>query len=234
MNRIAIVLGTYNRLPCLQGLVTSVRDKAGTDEYDLIIVDGGSIDGSWEWLKEQPDVIPVPEEGGLQGAVHAFNLGFAIAVERKYPYIVHLNDDAELATDGMLVAARKIIDEHPMVGEVAFEFDLRGPYGFDQWNGKILANFGMVRREAGMEVARRQGDPTGRLWWNSRYYKTYGGDSEFSCFMHALGWEIFPGRNLRVHDLNAQDGLRDRNSVNQTDTQKFFERWQNAWEKIPS
>jgi glycosyltransferase involved in cell wall biosynthesis len=221
---IAIVLGTYNRLPCLQGLVNSVRLKAGTIDYDLIIVDGGSTDGSWEWLKEQPDVVPIPEEDGLQGAVHAFNMGFEVAVNRHYPYIVHLNDDAELMTNGMLVAARKIIDENPKVGEVAFEFDLRGGYSFDRFNGKIYANFGMIRREAGIEVAKRQGDPSGKKFWNP-IYKTYGGDTEFGCWLWKLGWVVYPGEGLRVHDLNTQDDLRVRNNSGQLDSTKFWQRW---------
>lgn len=222
-DKIAVVLGTYNRLVCLQGLVASVRLKAGTTDYDLIIVDGGSQDGSWEWLQKQPDIIPVPQDE-LLGAVHAFNLGFAIAVDRDYRYICHLNDDAELASDDMLVAARKILDENPKVGEVAFEFDLRGPYGFDLIHGKIYANYGMIRREAGIEVAKRQGDPTGKKFWNP-IYKTYGGDTEFGCWLWKLGWTVYPGVGMRVHDLNAQDSLRDRNNSGQLDSAKFWQRW---------
>ena len=224
MKAIAIVLGTYNRLTCLRGLVESVREKAGTTDYDLVVVDGGSTDGTWEWLKEQPDVVPVPEEDGLHGAVHAFNLAFAIAVDRDYPYIVHLNDDAELATNGMLVTARDLIDKHPKIGEVAFEFDLRGGYSFDQVNGRIYANYGMIRREAGMAVARKQGDPTGKKFWNP-IYKTYGADTEFGCWLWKLGWTVHPGVGLRVHDLNAQDSLRDRNNSGQLDSALFWRRW---------
>lgn len=232
MPRIAIVLGTYNRLPCLKQCVNSIRKNAGTGMYDIIVVDGGSTDGTMEWLDEQGDCDYIWEMPPLQGAVHAFNLGFEYAVKNGYPYIVHLNDDAELATPGMLREAQHLLDTAPKMGEVAFAFDLRGGYNFDQWNGKIYANYGMIRTEAGVEVAKRQGDPHGCRFWNP-IYRTYGGDTEFGCWLHVLGWDIFPAAHLKVHDLNAQDSLRDRNNSGQTDSALFYQRWKDAWEKVP-
>lgn len=225
--RIAIILGTYNRLPCLKQLVASVRKNAGTRAYDIIAVDAGSTDGTMEWFEEQDDIEYLWEMPPLKGAVHAFNIGFEYAVKNGYPYIVHLNDDAELMTPNMLDIAKNILDYNPKIGEVAFSFDLRGGYGFDQWNGKTYANFGMIRLEAGMEVARVQGDPDGCKFWNP-IYRTYGADTEFGCHLHRLGWHVFPAPDLKVHDLNAQDSLRDRNNSGQLDSLLFHKRWHDA------
>lgn len=231
--RIAVVFGTYNRLASLQKCVASIRKNAGTGFYDIIVVDGGSTDGTTEWLDEQGDCDYIWENPPLQGAVHAFNLGFEYAVKNGYQYIVHLNDDAELVTPDMLDRARNILDSDPKIGEVAFAFDLRGGYDFDRWNGRIYANFGMIRTEAGMQVAKRQGDPTGCKFWNP-IYRTYGGDTEFGCWLHVLKWEVFPAFNLQVHDLNVQDMLRIKNNDGQTDSYLFQQRWSNAWEKVPA
>jgi glycosyltransferase involved in cell wall biosynthesis len=236
MLRVAVVLGTYNRFDILRRLVNSVRERSGTAQ-DFIIVDGGSTDGSREWLAAQSDVILIGQRGDLTGAVRAFNLGFGYAVDHAYDMIVHLNDDAELVTDGAFAAAAEILECDPSVGEVAFEFDLRGPYGFDSLNGgNIYANYGMIRRQAGMEVARRQGDPSGRKFWNS-IYRTYGADSEFGCQLLRLGWKVYPGVGLRIHDLNTKDELRRSNTAKVANTSHthdtldaatFWGRWRDA------
>ena len=54
---ISIVTGTYNRLKLLNNMVKSVRKSIGTGvPYEIIIVDGGSKDGTIQWCKDQSDV----------------------------------------------------------------------------------------------------------------------------------------------------------------------------------
>jgi len=224
---IAVVLGTYNRFALLRQMIQSVRDRSGTAQ-DFIVVDGGSTDGSREWLAVQPDIILIGQRGALTGAVRAFNLGFGYAVDHEYDWLVHLNDDVELMTPDAFATARQVLQQDATIGEVAFEFDLRGPYGFEPLNGgKIYANYGMIRRSAGMAAARRQGDPSGRQFWNPIYY-TYGADTEFGCQLLRLGWKIYPGVGLRVHDLFTQDALRVGNNRDYADSTLFWDRWRNA------
>src|SRR6185295_19293745 len=147
-----------------------------------IVVDGGSTDGRRQWLAKQPRVVTILQEGPLTGAVKAFNLGFTYAVDEKFDYVCHLNDDARFVTPGAISAAIHLMETKPKVGEVAFEFDLRGPWGFEHVNGVPYANFGVIRMEAGLAVAKAQGDPTGRAWWNP-IYRTYGADTEFGVWL---------------------------------------------------
>ncbi len=234
--RLAVVFGTYNRLELLKRAVHSVRAASGSLEVTMIVVDGGSTDGSRAWLAEQPDVVLLGQRGPLTGAVRAFNLGFGYAVDHDFPYVMHLNDDAEvapLALDGGGTTLERAVDllvTHPTAGEVAFAFDLRGKYAFEAIHGKVYANFGIVRREAGMAVARAQGDPSGRAWWNP-IYVTYAADCEFGAWLHKLGWAILADQNLRVHDLNAQDELRKNNAETNAalgNSELFWQRWPNA------
>jgi glycosyltransferase involved in cell wall biosynthesis len=228
--RVAIVYGTYNRLAYLQRAVASVRKAAGGLDVTSVVVDGGSTDGSRAWLAEQPDVVLIGQRGPLSGAVRAFNLGFGYACDNGFPFIGHFNDDAEFVTAGMLENAVGMLKKQQTLGEVAFEFDLRGSYTFERVNDRIYANYGLLRREVGMEVAKRQGDPSGRNWWNP-IYKTYGADCEFGCWLWHLGYTIDPGHGLRVHDCNAQDSLRDANEANKPtrhDSQLFWRRWPSA------
>lgn len=229
---VAIVFGTFNRKALLERAVASVRTRTGPHPYQIVVVDGGSTDGSLAWLAEQPDVHTIRQEGPLTGAVIAFNLGFGYAVDEGFDYVMHLNDDAELVR-GSIAEAIGIMERDPKVGEVAFEFDLRGGWGFETVNGAIYANFGVIAREAGMAVARIQGDPTGRAWWNP-IYRTYGADSEFGVWLWKLGYRVHPGIGLRVHDANELDELREKNLANdpdRPDSRLFWSRWRD--EKLP-
>lgn len=225
--RVAIVFGTYNRLSYLQRACASVRMAAGGTDVTMVVVDGGSTDGSRAWLADQADVVLIGQRGPLTGATRAFNLGFGYAVDAGFPFIGHFNDDAEFVTPGMLEDAVRRLEADASLGEVAFEFDLRGGWAFEEVHGRTYANFGLVRREAGMEVAKRQGDASGRNWWNP-IYRTYGADCEFGCWLWHMGKGVLPAHGLRVHDCGAQDVLRIHNEAgnpNRHDSQLFWRRW---------
>lgn len=72
---LAVVLGSYNRLPSLCISLDSVRRCAGMP-VTFYVVDGGSTDGAREYLAALPDVVLIGQRGPLTGAVRAFNLGF--------------------------------------------------------------------------------------------------------------------------------------------------------------
>jgi glycosyltransferase involved in cell wall biosynthesis len=225
--RTAVVLGTYNRRAMLERAIASAHSAAGKIPITIVVVDGGSVDGSQEWLRSQSNVVLIEQQLPLTGAVRAFNLGFGYAVDQGFPFVVHFNDDAEFVTDAAIEKAVGILQSKPRVGEVAFEFDLRGPWGFDSIHNRWYANFGIIRREVGMDVARRQGDPTGRAWWNP-IYRTYGADAELGCWIWAMGLEIERGFGLRVHDCCANDDLRQINeghNPHRTDSRLFAQRW---------
>lgn len=227
MRTVCFVLGTYNRRAMLENALRSIHHAAHGVKYDIAVVDGGSTDGSREWLARQKDVVLICQTGPLTGAVPAFNLGFGHAVDAGYDYVFHFNDDAEIVTENSIMRAITMMDDDQSIGEVAFELDLRGSYNFEFINGYIYANFGLVRTKAGIQAAQAQGDPHGRLWWNP-IYKTYGGDSEFGIWLWKTGWKVHGGHGLRVHDLNAQDELRkgnDCSNPNRKDSEIFWDRW---------
>ncbi len=224
-----VVLGTYNRMPLLVRSIESVRENAGIPVV-FYVIDGGSVDGSREWAVSQHDVVLLGQRPPLSGATRAFNAGFALAIGDGCKYVHHTNDDAELVTPGSISSAVEIMEADPTIGCVAFEFDLRPGQLFEYVHGKVYSNFGVVRTAAGREVARAQGDPTGCMWWNE-CYRTYGGDSEFGCWLWKLGWRVVEGSGLRVHDKNHQDELRKLNQADnpeRADSKLFWSRWEHA------
>lgn len=60
MSDISVVIPTYNRLWSLPQAVDSCR-SAGCD-VEIIVVDDGSTDGTWEWLQSQSDLVAIRTE----------------------------------------------------------------------------------------------------------------------------------------------------------------------------
>jgi len=207
---LAIVFGTYQRLPLLQRAVESFRIACGSLSRVFLIADGGSTDGSRAWMADQPDVEIL--EGGLDGAVRAFNIGYARAVDIGPEAVVTQNDDnVAQAPPSIFERAVEILRAEPAVGGVAFEMDTRRVgWVCEEWAGLPYGNTNCTRLEVGMAIARAQGDPTGKAWWDRRF-KTYASDTVFGLWMNRLGWEMRRGVGLRVHDSGHPDEMKKRN-----------------------
>jgi glycosyltransferase involved in cell wall biosynthesis len=97
--KVSIVLGTYNRLSFLKLAIESIRKETENMPHEIIVVDGGSADGTLKWLFKQKDIITIVQHnrGTFKGKTVAcrswgyfMNLGFKCA-EGKY--ICMLSDD---------------------------------------------------------------------------------------------------------------------------------------------
>ena len=89
MKKVTIIIPNYNGLkfmePCMAAL-----DRQLCRDFQLLVVDNGSTDGSVEWLKEHglPSIF-LETNTGFSGAV---NVGIRAA---KTPYVILLNNDTE-------------------------------------------------------------------------------------------------------------------------------------------
>lgn len=99
---VSIVIPTYNRLWSLPDTIASCRRTHCS--YEIVVVDDGSTDGTWDWLKNQPDVLAIRQDNW--GKDNAVNRAFANA---RGEYIRFLDSDDLLpphANDIQLAAAR--------------------------------------------------------------------------------------------------------------------------------
>lgn len=83
---VSIIIPAYNRLWSLPKAIDSCRQTALTIE--IIVIDDGSTDGTWQWLLQQKDIVSLLQEN--QGKDWAVNAGFSIA---KGKYIRFLDSD---------------------------------------------------------------------------------------------------------------------------------------------
>lgn len=213
---VSIVSGTWNRLPHLKRMVESVRRKIEA-KYEFVIVDGGSNDGTLDWLMRQDDVTLV-RQPKLLGACSAFNNGFAYARGR---YCVNFNDDIE-AKPGAVDTMYRFMEENDQVAQGVFYYAIRdGKYHINVIGGRPYANFGMTRKHLGDLVG----------WWGYEYY-TYGGDTELSMQLHDRGCKVEGVPQAKIVDHQVEDELRQINHSEtligengHRDTEQFWEKW---------
>jgi len=225
---VAVVMGTVNRLRLLQACVESIRRAVGKLSYICLVADGNSTDGSREWLAAQPDCELL--EGGLDGAVKAYNVAFARAVDLNSPFVCQFNDDANfLSGPPQIEGAAEFLRVHPPVGSVNFALDRYGKWEHLRYHGVCYGNYLLTRREVGMAVARALGDPTGKAWWD-RQFHSYAADTVMGCWTWRLGWSIYEANEWRVHDPYTTDGghndsLRKHNVSLYTNGSVFIRQW---------
>lgn len=217
---ISIVSGTWNRIGMLQGMVGSVRRDVRGMDYEIIVVDGGSTDGTLEWAREQPDIRLI-EQGQRLGSRAAFQAGF---LEARGSYVAHLNDDVALI-DRILPVAVEQMERSPLIGQVAIPYATssasrhceRVPMQGKHW---LYANFGVTRRSVGESVG-----------WLSDIYYHYGWDTHLSFAIWEAGYIVaeLSGPGWIQHIEAKDDGrrLNDLGGGGSVEARKFFEYWTN-------
>jgi glycosyltransferase involved in cell wall biosynthesis len=105
---VSVVTPSFNMLSYLERCVASVADQEGV-RAEHLVMDGGSRDGTAEWLETQPSLISdVRSDNGMYDAV---NRGFRRA---RGQIISHLNCD-EQYLPGTLATVVKYLQTHPDV-----------------------------------------------------------------------------------------------------------------------
>lgn len=114
MGKTSIVILTYNNLKESQLCLNSIRQYTSPDDYELIVVDNHSTDGTAEWLEEQKD-IKVIFNSRNEGFPKGCNQGIAVAQPEND--ILLLNNDT-IVTQQWLQNLRVCLYSAPSVGAV--------------------------------------------------------------------------------------------------------------------
>lgn len=119
---ISVITPSYNMLPYLERCAASVADQTG-GEFEHIVIDGGSGDGSKEWLAKHPRTRSISEKDN--GMYDAINKGLKMA---KGNILSYLNCD-EQYLPGTLAFVTDYFARHPEVDMIFGDLLLIRPDG---------------------------------------------------------------------------------------------------------
>ena len=186
------MLGTLNRYKLLKAAIESIRNNGFNGNYEIIVVDGGSNDGTAAWLARQCDILTIIQpntkiltKGGLR-RLHSWgnfmNYGFKAA---RANWILMMSDDVLLCRGCISIGLSKI-REHSLGGTnigggAIFWRDY--PKDIDYHvkvieGGYIHINHGFYNREALEHVG----------YFNEDEYEFYGADGDMSISLNEKGW----------------------------------------------
>lgn len=185
---LVILVATYNRLHLLKRTLDSIA--AGTRcSHEIIVIDGGSTDGTIEYLKSHPGITLV-FQGKLLGTSRCYNQVWK-QVESKYT--VWLSDDTEIV-DGTLDLAVSILETNPEIGMVGLKMkDTQGPAktrpylgGLSQY-GILTCNHGVLS----MHLLRSVG-------YFNEDYRSYSIDPDLTASVLCTGKSVAMTRHVSV------------------------------------
>jgi len=231
---VSIVLGSYNRRAFLQRTLDSVRDNEMGFPYEIIVVDGGSTDGSLDYLKRQKDVITIIQHnrGTFRGKPverrswgYFMNLGFKCAQGK---YICMISDDCLLVpgavTNGVDLF-EKLLSQGRKVAAMAFYWrnwpDQKDYWVGYTWGGKMFVNHGLYLRDAIASVG----------WIEEDMYSFYHADGDLCLKLWQKGMEVVDAPDSFVeHFTHANVKVRESNLINQKkDWLACQERWEGVF-----
>lgn len=106
---VTIVIVNWNTREILRDCLRSVYQNAGLLDFDVIVVDNASSDGSVEMIQTEFDKVQLIANSDNRGFATANNQGIAVATGR---YVLLLNSDT-IVLDGALVKSVAFADAHP-------------------------------------------------------------------------------------------------------------------------
>lgn len=230
---VSVVIGTYNRIEFLKATIQSLRNELSGVENEIIVVDGGSDDGSTEWLTEQKDIITIVQHnrGEINGRPierkswgYFMNLGFRAASAK---YICMLSDDC-LVVPGAIKKGIDVFDKalkaKQKVGAVAFywrNWPEQQKYWVGlTWGSRLFVNHGMYLRSALEEIN----------FIDAQSFSFYHADGDLSLRLDDAGYKCIESPDSFIeHFSEANQEVRASNLERQ---KKDWATYESRWEHL--
>ncbi|ANP46826.1 glycosyltransferase family 2 protein [Candidatus Viadribacter manganicus] len=227
---VSIVLGSFNRRVLLERAIQSVRENLAGMRGEIVVIDGGSDDGSIEWLVRQQDIITVVQHNRYQqdGLTRRrmtwgqfMNIGFRAASAER---LIMISDDCYLLPGAISSALQRMDDAERAgieVGACAFYFRNwphdRAYYVQRTLGGNLMVNHGVYTRQALATVG----------YCNEDDYAFYKADSDLSLSIWEAGYAIIDApRSICEHFMSHAEASRISNTATMDfDRQTLSKRW---------
>jgi len=114
--KVAVILVNWNSFEYTNNCINSLKEIIFTD-YDIILIDNGSQDGSDQKLKEShPSIILIRSDKNV-GFTGGNNLGLRYSIQQQYTYSILLNNDTLVEKDFLSVLVN-YMDQHTETGAI--------------------------------------------------------------------------------------------------------------------
>jgi glycosyltransferase involved in cell wall biosynthesis len=228
--KVSVVIGSYNRGSILELCINAVREELKDISYEMIVVDGGSSDGTLNWLITQKDIVTICQHnrGEFLGKTierrswgYFMNLGFKCA---QGEYICMLSDDT-LIHPGAILEGLKLADKErakgTLLGGVAFyfrDYPIRRKYAVAINLGNLYVNHGLFLNKAMQEAGYVSEDE----------YHFYFADTDLSLKIIQAGYKIIRSpKSFVEHYFDADPDVRKSNNDTRklTDRNTLIQKW---------
>jgi GT2 family glycosyltransferase len=214
---VSVVLGTLNRMELLKPAIESVRRSLAGLNGEIIVVDGGSSDGTRVWLCEQDDIITIIQKNRFENAGQSLrrrswggfmNMGFRAASAEA---VAMISDDCLLLESCLKAGLERIEQARASglnVGACAFYF--RNWPEEDRYyvqrtiGGNLLVNHGIYTRAALAAAG----------YANEDDYVFYKADTDLSMKIWESGFVIVDSpQSICEHYIGIGEALRSGNNA---------------------
>jgi len=131
--KLSVVTPCFNAARYIQNCVESVRYACAGIDYEHILVDGGSTDGTVEYLRGQPDVKFISEKD--HGMYDALNKAIGLS---SGEVIAHLNSDEQYSRLGLISALRYLSHDPSLEAVMGPTVMLNGRLEFMQLFNQVV------------------------------------------------------------------------------------------------
>lgn len=230
---VSVVIGSYNRYRFLKMAIQSIRTELEHASLvsEIIVVDGGSTDGSLAWLLKQKDILTIIQHnrGEWRGRQiecrswgYFMNLGFLCAQGK---YVCMLSDDC-LVVPGAIKNGIDLFDKRlascEKIGAMAFYWR-NWPEQKKYWigltfGGKIFVNHGIYLKQALNDVG----------YVDEESYSFYHADGDLCLKMWQQGYECIAAPDSYIEHY-SHSCMRNLNMQRQ---KKDWENYRQKWEPL--